>query len=131
MDPSNRLWIQTDVSSGTTNTGDYAGFGNNQMLCADPYTGETRRFLQGPNRCEITGVFVTPDEKTMFVGIQHPGESPSNDPLDPAFPKSESSWPGGPASGRPRSACIVIVCAAYSSLSEPNCVRPHATSDSE
>jgi secreted PhoX family phosphatase len=105
--PSSRLWIQTDVSSGSTNVGDYAGFGNNQMLCADPYTKETRRFLVGPNRCEITGAFVTPDEKSMFVGIQHPGEAPSG-ALDPANPKSESSWPGGPASGRPRSACIVI-----------------------
>lgn len=105
--PSRRLWIQTDVSSGTTNAGDYAGFGNNQMLCADPYTKETRRFLVGPNRCEITGCFVTPDERTMFVGIQHPGEAPSGS-LDPANPKSESSWPGGPSSGRPRSACIVI-----------------------
>ena len=75
--PSGRLWIQTDVSGSTINAGAYAGFGNNQMLCADPHTRETRRFLVGPSVCEITGVFVTPDEKTMFVGIQHPGEAPS------------------------------------------------------
>ena len=74
--PSGRLWIQTDVSTSTINAGDYAGFGNNQMLCADPTTGEIRRFLVGPRQCEITGVIVTPDEKTMFVGIQHPGETP-------------------------------------------------------
>jgi secreted PhoX family phosphatase len=43
--PSGRLWIQTDVSGNTINSGDYAGFGNNQMLCADPSTKETRRFL--------------------------------------------------------------------------------------
>ena len=36
--PSGRLWIQTDVSGSTINTGAYAGFGNNQMLCADPTT---------------------------------------------------------------------------------------------
>ena len=51
--PSGRLWIQTDVSTGSLNTGDYAGFGNNQMLCADPTTGEIRRFLTGPKQCEI------------------------------------------------------------------------------
>ncbi len=62
--PSGRLWIQTDVSGSTINSGAYAGFGNNQMLCADPRTRETRRFLVGPNICEITGVFVTPDERT-------------------------------------------------------------------
>ena len=105
--PSGRLWIQTDVSGSTINAGVYAGFGNNQMLCADPITRETRRFLVGPNICEITGVFVTPDERTMFVGIQHPGEAPTGT-NDPADPKRHSSWPDGPAGGRPRSACLVI-----------------------
>jgi secreted PhoX family phosphatase len=105
--PSGRLWIQTDVSGSTINSGAYAGFGNNQMLCADPVTKETRRFLVGPKQCEITGVFVTPDERTMFVGVQHPGEAPSGN-LNPAMPKQYSSWPGGPSSGRPRSSCLVI-----------------------
>jgi uncharacterized protein len=105
--PSGRLWIQTDVSGSTINTGAYAGFGNNQMLCADPATKETRRFLVGPNICEVTGVFLTPDEKTMFVGIQHPGEAPSG-ANDPANPKQYSSWPDGEAGSRPRSSLIVI-----------------------
>lgn len=105
--PSGRLWIQTDVSGSTVNAGAYAGFGNNQMLCADPRTKETRRFMTGPRICEITGVFVTPDERTMFVGIQHPGEHPTG-VNDPANPKQFSSWPGGPASGRPRSALVVV-----------------------
>ena len=105
--PSGRLWIETDVSGSTINTGAYSGFGNNQMLAADPATKETRRFLVGPNVCEITGAFMTPDERTMFVGIQHPGEPPSGN-NDPANPKQFSSWPDGPAGGRPRSACIVI-----------------------
>jgi secreted PhoX family phosphatase len=61
----------------------------------------------GPNQCEITGVFVTPDERTMFVGIQHPGESPS-ELGNPSDPKAFSSWPDGDDGGRPRSACIVI-----------------------
>jgi secreted PhoX family phosphatase len=107
VSPRGRLWIQTDVSGSTINTGSYAGFGNNQMLCADPWTKETRRFLVGPNVCEVTGVFVTPDEKTMFVGIQHPGEAPSG-ANDPANPKQYSSWPDGSAGGRPRSSLIVI-----------------------
>jgi secreted PhoX family phosphatase len=105
--PSGRLWIQTDVSGSTINSGAYAGFGNNQMLCADPRTGETRRFLVGPRICEVTGVFVTPDERTMFVGIQHPGEAPSG-ANDPADPKRFSSWPDGEEGGRPRSALVVI-----------------------
>jgi secreted PhoX family phosphatase len=106
--PSGRLWIQTDVSTSTINQGDYAGFGNNQMLCADPETRETRRFLVGPKQCEITGAFMTPDETALFVGIQHPGETPDDAPNDPANPKQFSAWPDGDAGGRPRSACIVI-----------------------
>jgi secreted PhoX family phosphatase len=116
--PSGRLWIQTDVSTGSLErpwdsppafpSNDYRGFGNNQMLCADPSTGETRRFLAGPRMCEITGVMVTPDERTMFVGIQHPGETPDDSPTNPAKTKNLSSWPDGPSGGRPRSACIVI-----------------------
>ncbi len=105
--PSGRLWIQTDVSGSTIDANAYAGFGNNQMLCADPHTRETRRFLVGPKVCEITGVFVTPDERTMFVGIQHPGEAPSG-ANDPANPKQYSAWPDGPDGGRPRSALVVI-----------------------
>lgn len=105
--PSGRLWIQTDVSGSTINAGAYAGFGNNQMLCADPSTKETRRFLVGPSVCEVTGVFLTPDEKTMFVGIQHPGEAPTG-VNDPANPKKHSSWPDGEAGGRPRSSLVVV-----------------------
>jgi secreted PhoX family phosphatase len=75
--------------------------------CADPATGETRRLLVGPRGREVTGVWVTPDEETMFVGIRHPGEPPSG-PSDPLDPKRWSSWPDGEAGGRPRSACLVI-----------------------
>jgi secreted PhoX family phosphatase len=106
--PSGRVWIQTDVSTSTINSGAYAGFGNNQMLCANPSTAEIRRFLVGPSQCEVTGVMITPDERTMFVGIQHPGETPDESPNDPANPKKFSSWPDGPSGGRPRSSCIVI-----------------------
>ncbi len=109
--PSGRLWIQTDISGSSINpekrATEYAAFGNNQMLCADVKTKETKRFLVGPNTSEITGVFVTPDERTMFVGIQHPGESPVG-LNDPSNPKRYSSWPEGKNGGRPRSALVVI-----------------------
>ncbi|MFY4727630.1 PhoX family protein [Nitrospira sp. BLG_2] len=108
VDPGGLLWIQTDVSTSTINAGAYAGFGNNMMLAADPETRETRRFLVGPNQCEITGICMTPDRRTMFVGIQHPGERPDDQPGDPSNPKQFSSWPDGPSGGRPRSALIAV-----------------------
>jgi hypothetical protein len=98
------LWIQTDVSTGALNKGDYANIGNNQMLAADPATAEIRRFLTGPNGCEVTGVITTPDGRTMFVNIQHPGET-SSERSDPAKPTAVSSWPGGE---RPRAATVII-----------------------
>ena len=105
--PSGSLWIQTDVSTSTINAGDYAGFGNNQMLCADPETGEIRRFLVGPIQCEITGVFVTPDERDYVR--RHPAPGRDSRRITPATrPEAVQLVAGRDAGGRPRSSCIVI-----------------------
>jgi secreted PhoX family phosphatase len=79
------LWIGTDVSSAQLGKGEMARLGNNQLLACNPDTGEVRRFLTGPVGCELTGATFTPDGRTLFVNIQHPGESPSerSDPADP------------------------------------------------
>jgi len=101
------LWIQTDSSASVLNKGEFAVFGNNQMLACDPRTGETRRFLSGPVNCEITGAAWTPDGRTMFVNIQHPGETPS-ERTDAAAPSRFSNWPDFRQGGRPRSATVVV-----------------------
>jgi secreted PhoX family phosphatase len=77
VDPDGLIWIQTDISNSSQNRADrgYDNIGNNMMLVADPNTGDVRRFLTGPNGCEITGVIMTPDQRTLFVNVQHPGES--------------------------------------------------------
>jgi uncharacterized protein len=98
------LWIQTDMSTSAMGKGDLAGLGHNAMLAADVNTGEVRRFLTGPAGCEITGVTGTPDGRTMFLNIQHPGESPS-EVSDPGNPGKISTWP---FKGRPRSATVVV-----------------------
>jgi secreted PhoX family phosphatase len=104
------LWIQTDSSAASMAGRDWANIGNNQMLAADPSTGEVRRFLTGPRGCEITANTLTPDARTMFVNIQHPGEGPQPHPArnDPASPKAVSAWPDGASGTRPRSATIAI-----------------------
>lgn len=98
------LWVQTDISTSTLGAGDYRNIPNNMMLAADPVTGEFRRFLVGPRGCEVTGVIMTPDQRSMFVNLQHPGESPS-ERGNPDNPTEISSWPDGQ---RPRSATVVI-----------------------
>ena len=107
FDDRGTLWIQTDAHASNMYKGDYAGVGSNMMLAADVKTGEIRRFLVGPPNCEITGVVTTPDLRTMFVNVQHPGESPS-DRSDPAEPSKYSTWPSGVKGARPRSATVVI-----------------------
>ncbi|MFZ2990851.1 PhoX family protein [Ideonella sp.] len=80
---------------------------------AAPIPEKLKRFLVGPVDCEITGVCETPDGKTMFVNIQHPGESISQaNVANPAaytshFPGNIGYGAGG-AMARPRSATIVI-----------------------
>ena len=121
------LWIQTDDGTFTDQT-------NNQMLAALPgRTGDggartitntgaggatatqatfvgaapgvkLKRFMVGPKGCEITGVDSTPDGRTLFVNIQHPGEGGG-------LANPTSNWPQsqtGQASGRPRSATVVV-----------------------
>jgi secreted PhoX family phosphatase len=101
------LWIQTDASARMLNDGDYARVGNNQMLAANPATREIRRFLVGPANCEIAGLAFTPDGRTAFVNIQHPGEAPA-DRSDPTNPRQYSNWPDHDPAGRPRSATLAI-----------------------
>ena len=112
IDPRGALWIQSDVSGYAQNTEKYKNFGNNQMLVADPESREVRRFLTGPIGCEITGTTMSPDMKTLFVNIQHPGDVPGvwKDKVKktPENPKAASSWPDGDKGGRPRSATIVV-----------------------
>ncbi|MFM1896123.1 MAG: hypothetical protein RLZZ385_1197 [Pseudomonadota bacterium] len=90
-DPDGRLFIQTDG-------GQKDGL-QNQMLVADTLTGKIKRLFTGVPGCEITGVAVTPNRRTMFINIQHPGDG------DPAV----SPWPAAPGSTSiPRDATIVI-----------------------
>lgn len=101
------LWIQTDVSSSTINKKAYEGMGNNQMIATLPGTNEYRRFLTGPRGCEITGIAFTPDNRTLFINIQHPGEG-GDDITDPSNPRAISNWPDSRSDGRPRSSTVVI-----------------------
>ena len=79
-------------------------------IACDVATGEVRRFLTGPVNCELTGATWTPDGRTMFVNIQHPGEplDANTEFNDPAAPQHWSTWPDGPTGGRPRSATLAI-----------------------
>ena len=100
IDPDSRVWIQMD--SGYTDP-----CGNCAMLVADPTTGDLKRFLVGPIDQEITGITMTPDQRTLFINVQHPGEGTSA--TDFAAGNYTSSWPDFmPATRPPRSATVVV-----------------------
>jgi hypothetical protein len=112
FDAFGRLWVQTDQQG--DGSGDWVNIGANSMVCVDPNSGATRRFLTSPPNCEVTGVVLTPNGRSMFVGIQHPGEDSTA-----ANPIQFSNWPQAQWAtasdgvtalppGRPRSAVVVI-----------------------
>jgi secreted PhoX family phosphatase len=92
-DRDGRIFIQTD--------GTQPGRNNDQMLVADSKTKEVKRLFTGVAGCEVTGVAITPDRKTMFVNLQHPGDG---DPKVTNFPAKFT----GAAGPRPRDCTIVI-----------------------
>lgn len=107
--PNGLAWIQTDDGAYTDTTNcmilaavpGTVGDGGERTIVSGAvsqktYVGkapgtELRRFLVGPEGCELTGLAWTPDGKTMFANIQHP----------------EAHWPDG-GEARPRSATLVI-----------------------
>lgn len=123
------LWIQTDDGSFTDQTNNQmllalpgvVGDGGPRTITNTDATGATRqqatrvgraqtnlilkRFLTGPRGCEITGIDSTPDGRTIFVNIQHPGEGGSFGTPTSNWPQSQAT---GTGTGRPRSATIVI-----------------------
>ena len=92
-DRDGRIFIQTD--------GAQPGGVNDQMLVADPSTGAVKRLFTGVKGCEVTGVAVTPDRRTMFVNLQHPGDG------NPALTNFPEPFVGA-AGAVPRDATIVI-----------------------
>ena len=119
FDPRGVLWIQTDDSAytdvtncmmlaavtGKVGDGEEVTVSGQKIYKGKNPESDLRRFLVGPKDCEITGVDMTPDYKTMFINIQHPGENGT-------AIKPSSHWPdietNAASTKRPRSATIVI-----------------------
>ncbi len=125
------LWIQTDdgaftdatnnqmlvaipgfvgdggtASAKTITNSNAAGATTTQATIVGKNLGTSlKRFLVGPVECEITGIDSTPDGRTLFVNVQHPGENGSIASLTSNWPASQTAAAPG---SRPRSATIVI-----------------------
>ena len=96
FDPRGRLWIATDGQGSGLDCCDslYA------VAISGPERGRTRRFFNAPAGAEVAGPEFTPDGKTLFLSVQHPGAGGG-------VPNEQCSWPD-PAAGCARSSVLAI-----------------------
>jgi secreted PhoX family phosphatase len=105
FDAHNNLWVINDISSDKLNAGIYTSFKNNGAFVMPSgidggISGEdVFQFASGPIQSELTGPAFTPNGKTLFMAIQHPGEE-TESPDNPT-----STWPGG---DEPKSSLVAI-----------------------
>ena len=69
IDPKGRLWITTDGSEKVLGVGD----GIYAVETEGAYRGQPCRLFAAPKGAEVTGPCFSPDGKTLFLSIQHPG----------------------------------------------------------
>jgi len=104
FDPRGNLWVCTDISADRLNKLPYASFKNNGLFYI-PMSGKRAglplQAASAPQGAELTGPTFSPDGRSLFLSVQHPGEnSASVDELS-------SHWPdGGDAVPRPSVICI-------------------------
>ncbi len=95
FDAEGNLWIATDGNQLGANDGLFA------MPVRGPERGHLRQFLSVPVGAETCGPLVSPDQRSVFTAIQHPGETNGATPEAPT-----SHWPDGGTS-QPRPAVVV------------------------
>jgi secreted PhoX family phosphatase len=99
FDSKGRIWIVTDgaptaagVADGVYGA-DTTGFGR----------ALTRCFYQAPTGAEVCGPIFSPDDGTLFLSIQHPGEDRGS-----SFEKPSTRWPDFKDGMPPRPAIVAI-----------------------
>lgn len=111
FDTEGNLWTVTDISSSKLNDGIYKHFKNNGLFVIptmpnknikEDEVGEAYQFASAPKEAEMTGPSFTPDETTLFLSVQHPGEETEN------INNPASMWPHRTGDNIPRPAVVAI-----------------------
>ncbi|MBQ4821849.1 alkaline phosphatase PhoX [Aquimarina sp. MMG016] len=92
FDLSGNLWITSDISGSSMNKRDkpYMPFKNNSLFVIPRYgqdAGKIIRVASAPRDAELTGPWFSPDGKTLFLSVQHPGEQTMD------LNNPNSTWP--------------------------------------
>jgi uncharacterized protein len=99
FDDRGRMWVATDGVSETLGQND----GVWVLDTEGPQRGRARQFLSGPAGSEICGPEFTPDNRTFFVAISHPG---FGDEI--TYDTTTSRWPSYQADTPPRPGVVAI-----------------------
>ncbi len=98
VDPSGRLWIATDGNEATgANDGLWA------LATDGDKRGTGRAFFRAPNGAEVCGPRFTPDGKTLFLAVQHPGDGRGT-----SFEAPSTRWPDFAERMPPRPSVVAI-----------------------
>ncbi|SDN40651.1 PhoX family phosphatase [Geodermatophilus sp. DSM 45219] len=109
FDPAGNLWISTDGTVLSTRNQEAGTFGGtNDGLFAVPTEGPERghlkAFLTVPVGAECSGPLIPEDGRSVFVSVQHPGETTGSTLQTPS-----STWPDRlPSGGYPRPSVAVV-----------------------
>ncbi|MEE2904335.1 MAG: PhoX family phosphatase [Myxococcota bacterium] len=100
FDNQGRLWIATDGIQGALNSADGI------FVCgtSEEERNLVQRFLRVPSGAEACGPCFTPDAKTLFVSIQHPGFGKGC-----TFNNPGTRWPDFSPDVPPRPSVIAVV----------------------
>ncbi len=106
FDNKGNLWIVTDGSQPRgTNNGGFA------VPTFGPNRGRVQQFMSSPNSSEVCGAEFTPDNRTWFLNIQHPGAVFQAAGL-PNLEQPSSYWPDSTIDGgefaQPRPSLIAV-----------------------
>ena len=104
IDAAGRLWVATDGNSPQPPA---AADGVWAMETEGAARGTSKLFFRCPNGAELCGPAMTPDMTTLFVAIQHPGES--EDPkCSPPSRTPSTRWPDFKPDMPPRPSVVAI-----------------------
>jgi secreted PhoX family phosphatase len=95
FDDTGRMWVATDGVDDTLGWNDGVWVVDTE----GPERGRARQFLSSPTGSEVCGPEFTPDNRTFFVAIQHPGLTDKATYANPGsrFPDYRSDTPPRPS----------------------------------
>ncbi|WP_112662837.1 PhoX family protein [Microvirga flavescens] len=103
VDSQGRLWIATDGNNAKA-TGRADGLW--ALETEGEMRGTSKHFFRVPAGAEMCGPFFTPNDETLFLAVQHPGEAEEGAPA--SYDKPATRWPDFKDNLPPRPSVLVV-----------------------